>query len=205
MSYDTLASKNSISTITAALTERGYLPESVETAADALARIKALIPANASVMNGTSQTLEQIGYIDYLKAGKHGWNNLHEAILAEKDPVKQAKLRTESSISDFYLGSVHAIAETGEIVIASNTGSQLPHIVYTSPNVILVVSTQKIVKNLEEATDRLKTHVVPLEDVRMKKAYGFGTSLSKILILNKEPAFNKRNIHIIFVNEKLGF
>ena len=47
-----------------------------------------------------------------------------EAILAEKDPAKQALLRTQSALSDFYLGSVHAIAETGEFIIASNSGSQ---------------------------------------------------------------------------------
>ena len=36
-------------------------------------------------MNGSSVTLEQIGFVDYLKAGAHGWNNVHAGIVAEPD------------------------------------------------------------------------------------------------------------------------
>jgi hypothetical protein len=203
--YDTLASKEVVNNIIPTLTERGYLPEIVATGADALARIKELIPAGASVMNGSSTTLQEIGFVDYLKEGKHGWKNLHADILAEKDQAKQALLRKQAVLSDFYLGSVHAVAETGELVIASNSGSQLPHIVYTSPNIIFVVSTQKIMPTLDAALDRLKIHVVPLEDERMKSVGMGGTFLSKLLILNREPGFSGRKVHILFVNEKLGF
>jgi hypothetical protein len=64
-------------------------------------------------MNGASTTLQQIGYVDYLKEGKHGWNNLHDGILAEKDTAKQAELRKHSVVSDYYVGSVHALTDTG--------------------------------------------------------------------------------------------
>ncbi len=156
-------------------------------------------------MNGSSRTLEEIGFVKYLKEGRHGWNNLHEAILAEKDPTKQSALRKQSVLSDFYLGSAHAAAETGEIVIASNSGSQLPHLVYTSPNIILVVGAQKITPDLDTAISRLKEYVFPLEDERMKEAGMGGSFISKLLIINREPPFSKRKAHIIFVNEKLGF
>ena len=83
-----------------------------------------------------------------LKAGSHGWNNLHAGVLAEKDPEKQKALRRQALLSDYYLGSVHGLSETGEMLIASNSGSQLPHITFSSPNVIFVVGTQKIVPTL---------------------------------------------------------
>src|SRR3989344_7620312 len=130
MKYDILVSKESVEKTMQALTERGHLPEFIESRAQALARIKELIPTDASVMNGSSRTLEEIGFVQYLKDGEHGWNNLHEAILSEKDPAAQAMLRKQSVLSDYYLGSAHAIAETGEIVVASNSGSQLPHMVF---------------------------------------------------------------------------
>ena len=206
MNYTTLASKDSIQKTITALTERGYLPELVESRAEALERIKELIPAGASIMNGSSTTLEEIGFIDYLKGGKHGWNNLHEAILEEKDPVKQAILRKQSVLSDFYLGSAHAIAETGEIVIASNSGSQLPHLVYTSPNIILIVGAQKVTPDLDTAIARLKEHAYPLEDARMKSVgVAAGSFISKMLVINREQPFRGRTSRVIFVNEKLGF
>ncbi len=158
-------------------------------------------------MNGASTTLDQIGFIEYLKSGTHGWNNLHENIVNEKDPAKQAMLRKEALLSDYYLGSVHAISETGEFVVGSNSGSQLPHIVYSSPNVIFVVSTKKITPTIDDAQRRLREHVIPLEDVRMKKVYGpqSGTRLSKEVIFSYEPAYTQRKIRVMFVNEDLGF
>lgn len=205
MNYDTLANEEMITKLSAGLTERGFLPQVIATGAEAFEQIKSMILPGASVMNGTSRTLESIGFIEYLKADQHGWKNLHADILAEKDETKQAELRRQSLLSDYYLGSVHAVAESGEMVIASNTGSQLPHLVYTSPNVILVVSTQKITPTLEEAFNRLDQHVIPLEDVRMKGVYGVGTMKSKTLIMHHENPMMGRKIHVLLVKEKLGF
>ncbi len=205
MDYNTLASQDSIKKTINALKERGHLPHYVASRAEALLKIKELIPQDASVMNGASRTLEEIGFIGYLKESSHGWNNLHDAILDEKDEAKQAKLRKESVLSEYYLGSVHAVAETGEMLIASNSGSQLPHIVFTSPNLIFVVGAQKIVPTFAETFNRLEKHVVPLEDKRMQEVMGMGTYPSKILIVNKEQPFMGRKSHIILVNEKLGF
>ncbi len=205
MKYDTLAPRDSINKTIKALTKGGFLPESVTSGVEALSRIKELIPAGASVMNGTSRTLDEIGFVKYLKEESHGWSNLHETILAEKDSAKQMALRKQSVLSDFYLGSAHAIAETGEIVIASNSGSQLPHIAFTSPNIILVVGAQKIMPTLPDAFRRLNEYVVPLENERIKGLYGFDTMHAKSLILHKENPMLGRKVHILFVNEKLGF
>lgn len=205
MDYTQLASTQSIEKTIVSLKERGHMPEFVETRAEALDLIKKLIPENASVMNGSSRTLEEIGFTQYLKDGQHGWDNLHEKILAEKDPAKQAILRKQSVLSEFYLGSASAIAETGEIVIGSNSGSQLPHLVFTSPNLILIVGVQKITPDLDSAMARVKEHVLPLENQRMKDAGMGGSFLSKMLVINKEQPFMGRKSHIILVNEKLGF
>lgn len=187
------------------LMEKGYEVMFVKTGLEALDKIKELIPEGASIMNGSSTTLQQIGFIDYLKSNEHKWNNLHEKILEEKDADKQSKFRKESVLSDYYLGSVHALVNTGEFIIASNTGSQLPHIVYTSPNLIFVVSTKKIVKDKSEGLKRLEEYVVPLEDQRMQKAYGIGTTLNKVLIFMGENPMTNRKVKFILVDEDLGF
>jgi hypothetical protein len=100
---------------------------------------------------------------------------------------------------------VHALAATGEMIIASNTGSQLPHIVFTSPNLVFVVGTQKITPTLDEALKRLQEHVVPLEDERMKGVYGVGTAVNKILAFQGENPMLGRKVRVILVKEALGF
>jgi L-lactate utilization protein LutC len=205
MDFTSLASDETIATTSAALAANSFLPQVLNTKEEALEKIKELIPEGASVMNGASETLHAIGYIDLLKSGQHKWNNLHDAVLAETDTVKQAALRKQSVLSDFYLGSAHALTEKGEIVVASNTGSQLPHLAFTSPNIILVVGAQKITPTISDAFRRIDEKVIPLEDVRMKGVYGYGTLHAKTLILHKENPAMGRKVHVIIVKESLGF
>lgn len=203
--HSNLASQESIDTTIKALANHNMNASVVDTKEQALETIKRTIPAGASVMNGSSVTLEQIGFVDYLASGTHPWNNLHAAVLAEHDPQKQAALRTQATASDWYLGSAHAVAQTGEMVFGSNSGSQLPHLVFTSPNVLLVVSTKKIVPTLADALDRLESYVVPLEDKHMHEKYNTGTALNKELIFRNENPRMGRTIRVIFVKEDLGF
>ena len=199
-----LASETSVNATDSALKGNGFLSEVFETKNEVLNRIKELIPQNATVMNGSSRTLEEIGFVEYLKEGKHGWRNLHEEILLEKNETKQQELRRYSVVSDFYLGSAHAVLETGELVIVSASGSQLGHLVYTSQNVILVVGTQKITPTLDEARKRVTEHVFPLEDERMKSVGYPGSMFGKEVILHKELPIG-RKVYVFFVKEKLGF
>jgi hypothetical protein len=130
---------------------------------------------------------------------------LHDVVLGETDPVKKAALRKQGVLADYYLGSAHAVAQTGEIIVASNSGSQLPHLVFTSPNLILVVGTQKITPDEASAHVRLHEYVLPLEDARMKEVGMGGSFIAKVLTIYKEQPFMGRKSHIIFVNEELGF
>jgi len=205
MQYNDLANKNSLEKTKTTLEKRGYVVTVVKDGKAALEEIKNTIPSDSSIMNGSSVTLEQIGFIDYLKSGEHKWNNLHGAIFAEKDPEKQALLRKQALSSDYYLGSVHALSEKGEFVVASNTGSQLSHVVFSSPNLIFVVSTKKIVPNLESALKRLEEHVVPLENQHMMEKYNMGTTLNKIVIFKGESPMMGRKVKFILVEEDLGF
>jgi L-lactate utilization protein LutC len=205
MEFSKLADNETIEKVVKALGERGVEAIVVDTKEEALEKIKTLIPAGVSVMNGASTTLQQIGFVDYLKSGTHGWNNMHAAIAAETDPVKRAELRKQGILSDFYLGSVHALAETGEFIVASASGSQLPHLAFTSPNLILVVGTQKIVPTLADGFERVQQYVFPLEDQRMKSTGAPGSILAKEFVFLREPAMMGRKVRMILIKESLGF
>ena len=205
MNYETVQDAVLVEKAVAELAAHNFKPQVVNTKEEALELIKTMIPKGASIMNGSSVTLNEIGFIDYLKGGKHGWNNVHEAIVNEADLGKQAQLRLQALTSEYYLGSVHALSATGELVIASNSGSQLPHLVFTSPNIILVVGANKITETLDAAIKRMHEYVVPKEDVRAQAAYGRPTYLAKTLIMHGENPGMGRNVHVIIVNEPLGF
>lgn len=205
MDYKNITSETSINNAITALTNHSFIPVVVENKEEALKKVIELIPKGSSVNDGASKTLEQIGFTDFLKKGEHGWNNLHDAILKETDQAKQGLLRKQLSVSDYYLGSVHAITETGELVISSATGSQLPALAHNAQNLVLVVGSQKIVPTLNDAFDRIEKYVIPLEDERLRAVYGMGTLHAKTLILRAEHPMMGRKVHVIIVKEALGF
>lgn len=203
--FDALVDEQSIKKATENLKKHNIETIVVNTGKEAHDKVLELIPKGVSVMNGSSRTLEQVGFIEHLKTGDHGWDNQHETILTEKDPSKQADLRKQALLADYYLGSVHAVTEEGEFIVASNTGSQLPHIVFSSANLIFIVGIQKIVSNLSEAFERLNKYVVPLEDENMKQKYGVNTQVNKIVVFKNENPTMGRKVTMILVKEKLGF
>src|SRR5512143_1672410 len=168
MDYDTLPSMEHIQRTVESLNGRGIHAELVETKEAALERVKALIPPGCVVMTGGSVTLQQMGFEEILISGNHPWRNFKADLLAEKDPVKQSAMRRQGALAEFYLGSVNALAETGELIFASGSGSQLPAYAYTSRNVIWVAGTQKITPTLDDAMRRIREYALPLEDQRMK-------------------------------------
>jgi L-lactate utilization protein LutC len=123
----------------------------------------------------------------------------------EKDPAKQAVLRKQSVLADTFLGSVHAISETGELVIASATGSQLPSYAFTSNQVIWVAGAQKIASSLDDAINRVRQYVFPLENERMKSVGAPGSVMGKLLIIENEVPFLQRKVTLVLVKEVLGF
>ncbi len=204
MDYEKLAPTESVAKTIEALEKRGIKAEFVNTKEEALSRLTELIPAGAELMTAGSTTLEQIGFIDILMSKKHKWNNVKDSILSEKDPVKQMELRKRSLSCQYFIGSVHAVTEDGEILVASASGSQIPGYAFASDNVIWIVGTQKIVPALDEAFRRVREYVLPLEDKRMKSIGYPGSTIAKMLIIEREIMPN-RKLTLIFVNEKLGF
>ena len=204
MNYDQLANSETVQETINALKGRNIEALLVNTKEEALEKIKGMIPAGASVMTGGSTTLNEIGFSDLLVSKNHPWKNLKDEIVAETDPEKQNELRKRSVLADYFLGSVHAVTKDGEILVASASGSQIPSYAFTSPNVIWVVGTQKIVGDLNAAFDRVKTHVFPLEDKRMKSTGAQGSVIARWLVFEREIMPN-RKVTMIFVNEKLGF
>jgi hypothetical protein len=206
MQWDTLANEESISKAVASLIEAGIKTEIAETSEDAKRKILAAIPKGAEVMPMTSITLDTIGISQEInESGKY--NSVRDKLNKLDRTTQHREMQKLGAAPEWAIGSVHAVTEDGKVIIASNTGSQLPGYAYGSSQVIWIVGTQKIVKNLDEGLKRIYDYVLPLETKRARKAYGlpdtFHSNVSKLLIINKEVVPNR--ITLIFVKEKLGF
>jgi hypothetical protein len=170
---------------------------------EAMSVIKRLIPNNGEVMAGSSTTLIEIGFEEYVAGGKTGWKLLHALINAENDAEKRAELRRKSVTADYFISSANAIAQTGEIVGCDASGSRIGAWPFAAGHLILVVGINKIVPTLEDALNRVKQYVYPLENVRAKKAYGTPSLMGKCVIISHEK--NAGRITLILVKESLGY
>jgi hypothetical protein len=161
-----------------------------------------MIPQGAEVMTMSSVTLETLGLTKEInESGKY--DSVKKKLFSMDRKTHSIDMQKIGSAPKYALGSVHSVTEDGHLLIASNSGSQLPSYAYGSAHVIWIVGTQKIVKNTDEGIKRIYEYVYPLENQHMKKLYNVGSNVSKLLIINKEIMPSR--LHLILVKEKLGF
>jgi hypothetical protein len=173
-----------------------------ENGTEARKQIVELIPPNAEVFTANSATLDALGIKDALD--QSGRYQSVRAALAAMDPkIQNRAMQRLGATPEYMIGSVHAVTETGRIIIASKTGSQLAGYASGAAHLIWVVGTQKIVPTLEDGLRRVEEYALPLEDARVMKAFGFHSSINKLLIINQE--FRPGRSTMILVKENLGF
>lgn len=206
MTFTKLATKKQLEKTLVNLSKNGINAEVAQTVQEAREKVLSLIPAGAEVMTMTSITLEQLGLTKEInESGKYKSVKNKLSLMDRK--TQSMQMQKEGTAAQWSIGSIHAVTEKGNVYVASNSGSQLPGYAYGSANVIWVASTKKIVKDANEAMERISEHIVPLESERARKAYNlpetFNTFISKLLIFNRELIPDR--IKLIFVNEDLGF
>ncbi|HNX11333.1 MAG TPA: LUD domain-containing protein [bacterium] len=200
--FATLASDDSIAKTIAALNQNGITTYVVNDKAAAKEKALSLLPAGAEVMNMSSITLAETG-IDQEITSSEKYKAARNTFATLNSPEQQMEKQRLGAAPEYAIGSVHAVTENGEVLIASATGSQLPAYAFGSRAVIWVVGSQKIVENVEVGRQRLAEYCLPLENERALKAYGQGSSINKVLLINKEVQAGR--ITLIIVKEKLGF
>ena len=205
--HEALAPDSIINNTIDALKANGIEAEVVDSGVKARERVLAIIPHTAEVMTMTSRTLEEIGLTEHINSPKTPQTSVKTELSKLDRKKDHLEMQRRGAAPEWAIGSVHAVTEDGKVLIASNTGSQLPGYAYGSPHVIWIVSTKKIVKDMHEALDRIYSHVLPLESERARKAYGLPeghkSNVSKLLIVNKEVTQGR--IRLIFVKENFGF
>jgi LUD domain len=186
----------------AALTAHGFAVEVLDGAAAARERVKELIPEGASVLTGASETLRLSGIDEDINAsGRYASVRAYGMTL---DRAKDAdEIRRLIASPDVAVGSVNAVTETGALVIASASGSQLPGYAGGAAHAIWVVGAQKVVPDLNTALRRIDDYVLPLESARVQVVYGGPSAVNRVLILHAEPHPGRGTV--LLLRETIGF
>ncbi len=200
--FTQLASEEQIAKTVQALEAHGIQAVVFETGEEARNYVLDLIPSGAEVYNSPSRTLELIGLAEEIEHPAR-FQSVRARLHLLDRVTQREEMRKLGASPDVLVGSVHAITEQGEIMIASAVGSQLGPAASGAGAVIWVVSTQKLVRTLEDGFRRIREHSLPLESERTQRVYGQASAINKLLIVNGE-AYPGR-ITIVLVKQQLGF
>jgi len=196
------ASTQSLERAAAALRGHGFAVEILDDAAAARARVQELIPEGASVFTGASETLRLSGIeADINASGRY--DTIRVRGQAMDRATQLAEIWRLMSGPDVIMGSVHAVTETGSLVVASASGSQLPGYAGGARRAIWVVGAQKVVPDLSTAVRRIEEHCLPLESDRAMTAYGVPSAVNRLLVLNAETEPGRGTV--LLLREAIGF
>jgi hypothetical protein len=199
--FTTPAPEETMQRVAARLRDRNLEAVVVDGPDEARLTVLGMLPEAAEVHSGKSQTLEDAGILQEVRDS--GRYHFLRSRLSRMDRKTQAdEMRKIAAAPDFMLGSVHALTEDGMLVIVSATGSQLGPLAFGAGKVILVVGSQKIVPDLDTAFRRVHEHVMPWEDARLRAAAGIGTTLGKVLLLERE--FSPGRTTVVLVRKPIG-
>ena len=178
---------------------------------EALSKAIELIPENSSVGFGGSVTLEQIGILDILRERK-------DVELLDRTKVEDSKrlheLYGRMFSCDVFLSSSNAITEKGQIANVDGRGNRVAAITFGPKKVIIIVGKNKITSDLDAAVERIRKIACPLNVKRLKELAKSSPVASTIEITEEkiwgqvsiiERQLDKDRIHVIIVNESLGF
>lgn len=183
----------------------GYYVQSKE---DALKKALELIQEGSSVTNGGSMSIAEIGLIDAIKNGNYDYCD--RAAATDKHAAEMFAYN-----ADYYLGSVNAITEDGVLVNIDGNANRVSAYAYGPKHLVLIVGINKVTKDVEHAMKRARNEAATINTQR----FGLTTPCTQtgscldckspdticcqFLVTRFER--HKNRVHVILVNESLGF
>ncbi|MFC2035941.1 lactate utilization protein [Chloroflexota bacterium] len=196
---------------------------------EALAIIMEMIPAGATVARGDSITVDQLGIIPELMKRKQ--NILIDPMARDTDglfivpDIEQRRLIAKETFSaDIFLVGTNAVTLDGKLVNIDAWGNRVAAMIFGPDKVIIVAGVNKIVRDTNEALERIHSYAAP---VNAKRHYlkhqreDFGdlpcarTSICVdcnhdwricryTVIIDGTMIREKNRINVVLVDEKLG-
>ena len=169
--YSKLATAEQLAKVVAALKAKHHTVRVFNTGKEALDYLDGQIPDGSTVSWGFSTTLKQIGFLDALKKRNNtltNWKGRAYEAAQEGNFALYGELLQQGYTAAFYLSSVSAISEAGDIYGVDASGSRIGGWL-TSKKLIICAGTNKIVRDEQEAHNRLKKYQEKLEGARVRE------------------------------------
>lgn len=183
----------------------GYYAHTKE---EALALALSMIPEGSSVTNGGSMSIEEIGLVNAVKAGPY-----HYLDRSAAQDMRAAELAGFGA--DVFLGSANAITEDGVMVNIDGQANRVASFAYGPRKLVLIVGMNKVTKDVDHAIKRARNEAATINAQR----FGLSTPCAltgscmdckcpdticcQILVTRFQR--NKDRVHVILVNDNLGF
>lgn len=194
--------------IIAGLTSRNMKGFYVKSKEEALRKALELIPEGSSVTKGGSMSVLEIGLGEALKKGKYNYCDRDAA-------TDKREAEVFAYTADVYLGSVNAITEDGVLINIDGNSNRVSAYAYGPKKLVLIVGMNKVASDVDAAMKRARNEAATINAQR----FGLNTPCSKTgacmncmspdticcQFLITRFSRHKDRIHVILVNENLGF
>lgn len=187
----------------------GYLVKSKE---ELINKVEELVEPNSKVSCGGSMTLFEIGIIEHLRSGRYEFLDRYKEGIT---PDELQEIFRQVFHCDAYFVSTNAITEDGQIYNVDGNGNRVAAMLFGPSKVIIIAGVNKIVTTIEDAIKRNKELSAPTNAKRLNKVtpctkMGYCMDCSSQERICNEYTIIKRQvdkdrIHVIFINEDLGY
>ena len=138
---------------------------------EALTTVMGMIPAGAIVARGDSITVDQLGIIPELVKRKR--NVLIDPMARDADGLyivpemeQRRKIAKEIFSADIFLVGTNAVTLDGKLVNIDAWGTRVAAMIFGPDKVIVVAGVNKIVKDANEALERIHNYAAPMNAKR---------------------------------------
>jgi L-lactate utilization protein LutB len=198
-----------------ALKKNGFDVMYFPTRNEVLARVLQLISPNAVVGVGGSVTVREIGLVDSLEQRGNTIISHWEAQKVGQEPEEVMKARKLLASADIFLTSTNAITEEGHLVNIDHAGQRVAAMIFGPQKVIIIAGVNKIVRNVEQAIERIRNVAAPMNAKRLNLQLPCAENgicsdcESPNRICNVTTIIERRPVHtdstIILLGETIGF
>lgn len=176
--------------------------------AEALRIALGLIPEGSSVTMGGAMSAHEIGLVEAVKGGNYDF------IDRDKYPDRRAAALAAYG-ADIFLSSVNAMTEDGVLINIDGNANRVSAIANGPAKVIFIVGMNKVCRDVDTAIKRARCVAAPINAQR----FGLSTPCAKTgscmnckspdticcQVLITRYSRHKDRIHVILVNDNLGF
>lgn len=189
--------------------------------------ILGLIPSGSVVSRGSSLTIDELGiFHELVKRDKNRIIDPYAKTSEGNPPSSEERwqIQREALLCDVFLTSTNAITLDGKLVSTDGRGNRVAAMIFGPKKVIIVAGINKIVKDENEARERIRSTAAPMTS--MRNYFRFNEpELGKLpcvktgrcidcnsnfracnytLIIEHVMMLDKDRIHVVLVGEELG-